>query len=151
MKIVVDAITLLLPSAGVKTYLHYWLLHLQREARKCGDVVGTYPWRIVVPDLPDHEHSAENYQATARRLRVIKFANVRLNPLINLLVAGADVFHCSQHTANLPLRKTITATIFDFSCWRTPEHHTPANIEASRRYAERILKRSSGLSAISHH
>jgi len=151
MKIVVDAITLLLPSAGVKTYLHYWLLSLQREARKCGDVVGTYPWRIVVPVLPDHEHSVESNQATARRLRLIHFANVRLNPLINLLAAGADVFHCSQHTANLPLRKTITATIFDFSCWRTPEHHMIANIEASRRYGERILKRSSGLIAISHH
>jgi glycosyltransferase involved in cell wall biosynthesis len=151
MKIVVDAITLLLPSAGVKTYLHYWLLSLQQESRERGDILATYPKGIAVPLLPNHEHSVESDQATSRRLSLVQFANLRLNPLINLLVAGGEVFHCSQHTANLPVRKTITATIFDFSCWTTPEHHTVANIEASRRYGAKTLRRSAGLIAISDH
>ena len=63
----------------------------------------------------------------------------------------ANIFHCSQHTVNLPWRKPITATIVDCSCWITPECHTAENIAGTLRYGEKILKACDGLIAISTH
>ena len=48
-----------------------------------------------------------------------------------------------------PRRPALTATVFDMTCWLLPETHTPENVEATKRYAERILRRADGLIAIS--
>ena len=74
-----------------------------------------------------------------------------MEPRRESAIWDANIFHCSQHTVNLPWRKSITATIFDFSCWTTPECHTAENIAATLRYGERILKACDGLIAISGH
>ena len=153
MKIVIDATSLLLPSAGVKTYLHYWLSALRGAA--AGDRIATYPPAIRVASHLDHGGSVVSSFGVWLRLQLVQANNLgwRLgwNPVVNLAISGADVFHCSQHTVNLPWRKPVTATIFDFSCWITPECHTAGNIAATRRYGEKILKTCDGLIAISQH
>jgi alpha-1,3-rhamnosyl/mannosyltransferase len=96
------------------------------------------------------DHQESSLRATWK-LRQVQFHNIRRNPLIRLSVFGADVFHASQHVANLPTGMKITATIFDMSCWICPEYHTAKNVAATRRYGERILKACDGLIAISGH
>ena len=155
MRIMVDATSLLLPSAGVKTYLHYWLSAMREASLETGDVVVTYPPAVRLASLLDHEDSAMRSFGALVQLRLVQFNNLGWglgwNPLVNLAVIGAALFHCSQHTVNLPRQKPVTATIFDFSCWTTPENHTAENIAATRRYGDQILKRCDGLIAISNH
>jgi glycosyltransferase involved in cell wall biosynthesis len=150
MKIVVDATSLLLPSAGVRNYLQYWLLSLL-ELSSGNDQIATHPLRVPVPSKLDHERSAVGNPGTFLRLALTSFLNVRGNPAIDLMLLGADVFHSSQHTANVPRLPNVTATVFDLSCWLTPEYHTAANVVATRRYGERVLKSADGLIAISAH
>jgi glycosyltransferase involved in cell wall biosynthesis len=151
MNVVIDATTLLLRSAGVKNYLHYWLSALLEAAPGHGDTVCEYPPALGALAALDHEKSAMGSFGTLLRLSVVQFNNIRRNPAINLFLSGADLFHCSQHAANLPGRMKVTATVFDLSCWTTPEMHTPENVAATRRYGETTLKVADGLIAISEH
>ncbi len=146
MRVLVDATPVLLPSAGVKNLMYYWLRHLQAEARE--DTVSGFP---ALRDLGrlDHEHSTVGRLATLARLAFVNFSNIRGNRSLDLLLGRYDVFHASQHLVNPPRRGKLTATIFDLTCWLIPEMHTPANVTATRRYAERILCRADGLIAIS--
>jgi alpha-1,3-rhamnosyl/mannosyltransferase len=148
MKVAIDATALLLPSAGVRNYVHYWLRSLQQAAGQGRDRIVTYPRNIPCPPILDHEKSPPH---AALKLRLVQFYNIRRNPLIGLSVFGADVFHASQHVANLPMRMKITATVFDMSCWTCAEYHTAKNVAATRRYGEKILKACDGLIAISAH
>jgi len=151
LKIVIDATTLLLRSAGVKNYLHYWLLSLMASAPQVGDTIATYPFAVDIAALPDHERPSPGRLGTFARLLQVRLGNIAGSPLLEVTLLGADLFHSSQHTARLPRRKKSTATIFDFSCWTTPEHHTPENVAATKHYADHILKASDGLIAISAH
>lgn len=153
MNITIDATTLLLRSAGVKTYMHYWLASLISASGTYGDTIATYPPFMTVPATIDHESSAATRGAWLR-LALVYFCNVGGNPALRLLLARTELFHASQHVARLPRspRGTkTTATIFDLSCWTAAQYHTPANISATRRYAEEVLKRCDGLIAISEH
>jgi glycosyltransferase involved in cell wall biosynthesis len=151
MRITVDTTSLLLRSAGVKNHIHYLVLALLREASARGDEICIYPPAGPLPSSLDHEKSFDTSLAMWSRFLLVQFCNVRWNPAIDVLLAGSDVFHCSQHTANPIRRRALTATLFDLSCWKTPECHTPANIAATRRYAERILKSCDGIIANSTH
>jgi glycosyltransferase involved in cell wall biosynthesis len=151
MRILIDATTLLLPSAGVRNYLHYWILSLQEAVRGGLDRIQTYPPLIPLPQLVGHEKSVAGPVGTWLRLALVHFCNIRNNPAIDAFVSSADLFHASQHSANRPRWKRVTATAFDFSCWTRPQDHTAANVAATHRYGEVILKRSDGLIAISEH
>jgi alpha-1,3-rhamnosyl/mannosyltransferase len=84
------------------------------------------------------------------RLAFVNFTNIRGNRALDLLVKGrCDVFHVSQHLVNRPRGQRITATIYDMTCWLMPEMHTPPNVAATKRYAERVLKHADRLIAIS--
>ena len=147
MRVLVDATPLLLPSAGVKNLMYYWLLHLQAEARN--ESVSGFPALRELGQL-NHEHSTLGGLSTLARLVFVNFVNIRGNPALDLLLDRRyDVFHASQHLVNPPRQGKLTATIFDMTCWLIPEMHTPANVKATRRYAERILRRADGLIAIS--
>jgi glycosyltransferase involved in cell wall biosynthesis len=151
MKIAIDATSLLLRSAGVRNYLQYWLLALRESARTHGAQVTTYPPGVPVPGAVDHERSVAGTWGTRLRLDLVGLLNLRGNPAIDAILAAVDVFHASQHTANRPRWKKTTATIFDLSCWTTPQSHTPENVAATRLYGERILQTADGLIAISAH
>lgn len=149
LRIAIDGTTLLLPSAGVRNYLHYWLTALEAAAPGRGDAIRTYPFGIPKPStILDHRKAAGNGLSAFAGLNLVRFINIRGNPALDFVLSGVDCFHCSQHTARRP-RRTTTATIFDLSCWIVPETHTPANVAATLRYAEKILKTSDGLVAIS--
>lgn len=151
MTIAIDCTALLLPSAGVRNYLHYWVESLLAAAPGHGDTVRTYPFLgTSVSGAPlDHRRAAGNALKAFLGINLVRFMNIRGSPALDFMVSGADVFHCSQHMARRPRRCTTTATVFDLSCWTVPETHTPANVAATRRYAENILKTCEGLIAIS--
>ena len=114
MRIVIDATTLLLESAGVKNYLYYWLRSLRSAALMSGDIVNPYPPALRVSTELDHRGAVMS-RAAKLQLKLVQAANVRGSPLLDLMLYGADLFHCSQHTARLPRRVKTTATILDFS------------------------------------
>src|SRR5215471_14724468 len=117
MKIRVDATSLLLPSAGVRNYMHYWLQALAEGASRRNDEISTYPPGVRAGGDLNHKRSAIGSAGTRWRLGLVRLVNIRGNPALNAFVAGADVFHCSQHAAHAPAWKKLTATLFDMSCW----------------------------------
>jgi glycosyltransferase involved in cell wall biosynthesis len=151
MRLTIDATSLLLPSAGVKSYLYYWLRSLLEAAPGRGCRISVYPPFASADCALRHDASIAGSVRTAVGLSLVRFANIRGNPLTDLLLPGVDVFHCSQHTANRPRRPKVSATVFDLSCWITPQYHTAANVSATKRYGEKILKTCDGLIAISSH
>jgi glycosyltransferase involved in cell wall biosynthesis len=145
LKIVIDATSILLPSAGVKNYVYWWLQALLRRAPP--DTIAAYPF---LHDLGELDHVTPSISSgTWLRRMFVNVANIPGNPIVDILHSRADVFHASQHLKNLPQRPALTATIFDMTCWLLPEMHTPENVVATKRYAEKILRRADGLIAIS--
>jgi glycosyltransferase involved in cell wall biosynthesis len=151
MTIAIDGTSLLLPSAGVRNYLHYWVESLMEAAPGSGDKIRIYPFfgAGAPASLLDHRRASGGSMAAFVGLNLARFINIRGNPALDFAALGADLFHCSQHMARRPRRCTATATIFDLSCWTVPGMHTPANVAATRRYADNILKTCDGLIAIS--
>lgn len=146
MRIVIDGTSLLGTSAGVKNYVYYWIQHLQQAAEPRS--IEIFPWIGQLGNL-NHRHSLFSRTGTISRLAAINFCNIRGNPALDLLHRRADIFHVSQHLVNPPSRPRLTATIYDFTCWRMPQTHTPQNVAATKAYAERILKKAHGCIAVS--
>jgi len=147
MRLVIDALPLLVRSAGVKNYLYHWIAHLRRSAP--ADVsIGLFPW-LGQPGPLDHEASQAGWLHTKMSLALFHFFNLPGNPSLDWF-QRADVFHCS-HLRNPPRRPRLTATLHDLTCWTLPQFHTPANVAAARRMAETVWKRAAGLIAISEH
>lgn len=151
MRVTIDATSLLLEGAGVKNYMYYWLAALRQASHSCGAEIAAYPPGLSTEEPIDHRRSATDSIRDQIGLRIVHFMNIRSNPALSLFLRGMDLFHCSQHTSNLPSGLKTSATVFDFSCWTFPETHTPQNIAATKRYAERILKRCDAVIAISAH
>src|SRR5271165_2057196 len=144
MKIVIDATSTLVRSAGVKNYVWHWLRHL----RKQGADVGAFPFLGDIGGL-DHEASALSRPATMARLGLIKSMNEAGFPPLDWLIRGADVFHATNLLRRWPRRAKLTATIHDLTCWLMPQVHTPGNVTADREFADTILRRADGLIAVS--
>jgi len=146
MRIVIDCIPLLLRSAGVKTYLYNWFLHLREQA--AGDQVEAWPY--LHPDGPySHECSVAGREGTWARLALLHAANYSGLPLLDWLGPHADVFHASQQLHNPPRRARLTATVHDLTCWLMPEVHRQSNVEAAKRFAARVVRRADALIAVS--
>ena len=146
MRIMIDATSLLLRSAGVKTYMYHWVQALRRSATK--DSVSLFPFgenrRPRSSGLVGGKANNHSRQAGGA------FLEDRGNPALEVVGCAADVFHASQHLRNPPRMATrLTATIFDMTCWLMPGVHTAANVEASRMYGERVLRRAAACIAIS--
>jgi len=146
MRIMLDATSMLLPSAGVKTYMYYWIQSLRRLANQ--DSIRLFPFFGELAEL-DHEISSVGKWRTLAIL-VDHFSNIKWNPVLEVVGFAADVFHASQHLRNPPhLTTRLTATIYDMTCWFMPEVHLPANVVATRQYGERVLRRAAACIAIS--
>lgn len=147
MRIRVDATSLLLRSAGIKSYTWHWLRNLQATA-PAGVTVDAFPMIPAAGEL-DHERSTMGRVSTLFRLAALHAIDVAGNAVLDPLLLGADIFHCSNQVRVTPSKCRITATIHDMTCWLMPEAHTEANVRADSTFADRILKRASGLIAVS--
>jgi alpha-1,3-rhamnosyl/mannosyltransferase len=149
MRVVIDAVPLLIRSAGVKNYLYHWINHLRREAGVPSgpDTIATFP---ALSDFGPLRHQASMAGAwrTGTGLAALALSNYSGLPVLDWLAPGADVFHASGLTRHPPRRPRLTATIHDMTCWLMPELHPAANLRADRNF-EGILRRADGLIAVS--
>lgn len=147
MTIVVDAVPLLLKSAGVKTALYHWVRALQ-EAAGPDEEIRLYPPMGRTGGL-DHEKSVAGRWATWAGL-FMAVSNQRFGARFPGWAArGADVFHATNQTRVPPRSMPVTATVHDLTCWKMPEMHGTANVQADREFASRVLERAAGLIAVS--
>ena len=147
MRILIDATPLLLRSAGVKTFVYHWLSHLKTQS--VNDRISAFPF-LNHPGKLEHWKSVSGPLATRARLDFLGLVNNRHSPLLDLLLGRRyDLFHVSQQLLKPPGKCAFTATIYDMTCWLTPEMHTDSNVAATKQYADRILRRANGLIAIS--
>jgi len=145
MRVAVDALPLLVRSAGVKNYLYYWIEHLRRAAGPV--VIRTFPSFAHLGPLT-HEGSVAGRWRTASALAALAAANHSPLPVLEWATRGADVFHATNLVRRPPRKPRLTATIHDLTCWLMPELHPPANVRADRAFAE-LLRRADGLIAVS--
>jgi glycosyltransferase involved in cell wall biosynthesis len=145
IRVTIDAVPLLVRSAGVKNYLYYWTQHLRREAH--GVEIQLFPFLGEASWL-DHEGSVASPFMTLMRLGVLFLLNRFPNDITGWSDPKVDVFHTCK-LLNPPRRAKLTATIHDLTCWLLPETHSPANVAGDKLFAERILKRADRLIAVS--
>src|SRR6266567_4089491 len=113
MRVTIDAVPLLVRSAGVKNYLYYWTRHLRQEAR--GVDIALFPF-LGVPGLLDHEGSAANFLDTKFRLGLLFLLNRLPGGMTHWIHPGTDIFHTCK-LLHPPARAKLTATIHDMTCW----------------------------------
>lgn len=147
MRVLIDATSVLLRSAGIKSYTYHWIEHLRAAAAGDPEILG-FPYLRNLGRL-DHEHSVLSPAATYTRLALLYFVNAPGNPVMDWMVDGVDVFHVSNQVRNPPRKVPLTATVHDLTCWLMPELHTAGNVQADRSFAERVLKRAERLIAVS--
>ncbi len=145
-RVIIDATSLLLRSAGVKTYTYELIRALRQE--HSAEEVRLFPFLDLPADY-DHERSPLPFLPTALRIAALHFGNIPVNAVWNLLGRSTDVFHCSNQCKNPPNNTKLTATVHDMTCWLTPQFHSAANIRADAHHARRVLKRAHGLIAVS--
>jgi len=145
MRISVDAIPLLVRSAGVKNYLFHWIVHLRRLL---GDEqVQLFPFLDRLPEL-DHEGSIADAPGTLARQALFFALNLWPNDAAGWMAPRDGIFHATK-LLYPPRCLRLTATLHDMTCWLLPELHQSANVTAERRFAEYIWKRAAGLIAVS--
>lgn len=147
MRLAIDAMPLLVRSAGVKNYLYHWIAALERAA-PAGMAIELFPW-LGKPGPLNHQSSQVGPLHTWFSLALFHFFNLPGNPALDWF-ERADVFHCSR-LRHPPRRPRLSATLYDLTCWTMPELHTAANVSAERGMAEHVWKRADGLIAISSH
>jgi len=145
VRVTIDAVPLLVRSAGVKNYLYYWTRYLRQESH--GIDIRLFPF-LGEPSALDHEDSVANPVTTLARLGLLFFLNRIPNNVTGWISAGSDVFHTCK-VLYPPRRAKLTATIHDLTCWLLPETHSAVNIAADRYFADHVLRRADGLIAVS--
>jgi glycosyltransferase involved in cell wall biosynthesis len=145
MRILIDAVPLLVRSAGVKHYLYHWISELRRMAG--GEEIRVFPFLGEFPAL-DHERSVAALLPTLFRQGLL-YAMNRTGPLVaDCILPRADIFHTAK-LLHPPRRPRLTATIHDMTAWLMPEVHLHRNVEADRQFADHILRRADGIIAVS--
>src|SRR5579885_225960 len=104
--ILIDATSLLLRSAGVKSYTYHWIRSLRRLAGR--DEIQAFPFLGEIGPL-NHERSLLAPLATWPRLGLLYAANIPGFPMLDWIASKARVFHVSnQLRTNIPRRPKIT-------------------------------------------
>src|SRR6202521_4273971 len=150
MRVTIDSTAALLRSAGVKSYIHYWIRSLRAQAR-AGDEIRAFPF-LENFDRLDHEGSALGWWGTAPRLALVHALHALRAlgpPLLDSAIAASDIFHASNQVRCAPRRAQLTATLHDLTCWLTPELHSAANVRVDHAFAGHVLRRAAGLIAVS--
>jgi glycosyltransferase involved in cell wall biosynthesis len=135
MRVVIDAVPLLIRSAGVKNYLYHWITHLRRAAT--GDEIRTFPHLDGLGPLT-HEGSVAGRWRTFTGLGELALSNYSPLPVLDWLTHGADIFHATVLVRRPPRRTRLTATIHDMTGWLMPELHPASNLRAERSFAELV-------------
>jgi len=94
MRLMIDGTSLLLSSAGAKTYIYHWIENLRRTAGSHELSVFPYinSWREL-----DHKHYQMGWASTQMRLSMVRFSNLTRSSILNFPARGQDLFHASQH------------------------------------------------------
>ena len=144
MTVTIDATSALLRSAGVKSYTY----HLVRALRKLAapDQIRAFPFLSDFGSL-DHQGSTLGRWGTLSRIALLYASRSTL--LLDVLLAGTDIFHASNQIRRAPRGVKLTATVHDLTCWLMPQFHTEGNIRADRNFAKKILRKADGLIAVS--
>ena len=145
MRVLIDATSLLVRSAGVKNYTYHWIQHLREHSRN--EQILAFPFLSSLGTLA-HDRSMLTPPQTYARLALLYFVNMPRNPALDW-IAKADVFHISNLLRNTPRKMKITATLHDLTSRLMPELHAAGNLQADRNFAERMLKRVDRLIAVS--
>jgi alpha-1,3-rhamnosyl/mannosyltransferase len=145
MRVVVDAVPLLVRSAGVKNYLYYWITHLRRAAG--ADVVDTFPALGELGEL-HHDASIAGRWRTLSGLTSLALANYTPLPVLRFTARGADVFHATNLVRRPPRKMRLSTTLHDMTSCLMPELHPRANLRADRAFAS-LLRRADGIVAVS--
>src|SRR5690606_21960465 len=138
MKITIDASSLLLRSAGIKSYTFHWIQAMRKLAGF--QSVQAFPFLGKLGEL-DHDRSLLPPHATYPRLAALYAANL-LPGAVDWFVGNSDLFHASNQVRRAPRKTRLTATVHDLTCWKLPELHTAANVRADRHFAEQILQKA---------
>jgi glycosyltransferase involved in cell wall biosynthesis len=145
MRVVIDAVPLLVRSAGVKNYLYHWITHLRRAAS--GDSIATFP-RLASLGALTHEGSVAGRLRTFTGLGALALSNYSPLPVLDWMTHGADVFHSTVLVRHPPRRARLTATVHDMTAWLMPELHPAANLRAEQNFA-RLARAAQRLIAVS--
>jgi len=145
MRVVIDAVPLLIRSAGVKNYLYYWISHLRLAAGS--GVCDTFPALDPLGPLR-HEASIAGWGRTVTSLASLAIANYTPLPVLDLAIGRADVFHATNLVRHPPRRPRLTTTLHDMTSWLMPEFHPRANRRADAAHAD-LLRRADGIIAVS--
>src|ERR1700690_2581716 len=93
VSVILDALPLLVRSAGVKNYIYYWARSLAEQAGE--NSLSLFPF-IRRPESFTHEASALGRLATIPRLGLLFAANFCPFPILNYCTPAFDVFHASH-------------------------------------------------------
>jgi len=143
--VVIDAVPLLIRSAGVKNYLYHWIAALRRAAGS--QIIRTCPHLDALEPL-NHERSVAGPWTTSAGLATLALSNYTPLPVADWCARGADVFHACTLRRNPPRRVRVTATIHDMTAWLMPELHPAANRQAERNFAD-VLRHADAAIAVS--
>lgn len=146
MRVLIDATSILLRSAGIKSYTYHWLRQL--EALAPPGSIRAFPF-LDDPGELNHQRSPLSPAPTYARLALLYLVNYSGSLVINRLTSGIDIFHASNQVRNPPTNVRLTATVHDLTCWLLPEVHTPANVRADQSFAKKVWKTADGLIAVS--
>jgi glycosyltransferase involved in cell wall biosynthesis len=145
MRVVIDAVPLLIRSAGVKNYLYYWIDHLRSLAG--ADAIRTFPHLSRLGPLT-HEASVAGPVRTFCGLGALAISNYTPLPVLDWAARGADIFHATNLVRHPPRRPRLTSTIHDMTSWMMPDLHSAATKRADRNSAD-LLRRAHRLIAVS--
>src|SRR5260370_16478530 len=146
MRILIDATSMLLRSAGIKNYTYHWIQHLWQQSGN--EQILAFPLLRKLGVL-NHERSILSSAATYPRLALLYFANIPGSPVLNWMAKKVDVFHVSNQIRNPPRNTRLSATIHDLTCFLMPKLHTDANVRADRSFAAHVLKQVQPVIAVS--
>ena len=146
MRVLVDAVPLLVRSAGVKNYLYHWIGHLRRAAGP-GESIRAFP-AIEAGVSLDHEGSVAGFWRTQWTLAALAATNYTPLPVMDWIGRDADIFHASSLTRKTPRRARLTITIHDLTTWLMPELHPEGNRRADENLAA-LARRAHRVIAVS--
>lgn len=145
MVIAIDATPLLVRSAGVKGYIWHWIEAMRKQAGY--SAIRAFPGIGKLPPLR-HNRSIFGAFGTYPRLAALHASN-KIPGFVDLLTAGASVFHSSNLVRHKPAHCRLSATIHDLTSWTHAAQHLPGTLHLDHDFADRVLKRADALIAVS--